>query len=105
MKHTIRIAQCGWHSDHAAETMDEVAIGIGVYWVEIDWHRIDDVCRVEFTADKDEFTVARMTMDVMGPVEIVYVNEQGEPLPGDPAVEPYPGNIGMVDGRTFAERP
>lgn len=80
----IRIAQRGWNRDRGAETAADVQVGVGVYWVEIDGVRIERVVRVEFVADEGEVTLPRLTIEVADGLEVVYVDGDGNPLPGDP---------------------
>lgn len=78
----IRVAQLGWELSNQADTIDDVKAGVGCYWVEIDGVRIDRVIRVEWVAANDEVTIPRLVVDVAGGMEIVYVDSDGEPLPG-----------------------
>lgn len=80
----IRIGQLGWDRDSPAETVDDVTLGIGVYWVEINGVRIERVMRAEVIARDDEFTVPRIVLDIADGVQIVYVDRDGDPLPGEP---------------------
>lgn len=82
MGHRIRVGQLGWVRDRAATTVEEVEGGIGCSWVEIDGHRFDGVVAVDYRADENEITVPVVTVEVIGAVEIVYVDDDGEPLPG-----------------------
>jgi hypothetical protein len=76
----IRIAMKGWSKFGPAETADEVRIGVGVPWVEVDGHRITEVVKAEIKTTEDGFQ--EVTVSLIGPVEIVYVGRDGEPLPG-----------------------
>jgi hypothetical protein len=80
----IRVAQEGWVDCVPAKTVDEVRVGIGCYWVEIDGVRIDKIVRAEFVAAEGEFSLPRLVIDVAAGMEIVYVDRNGEPLPGAP---------------------
>lgn len=80
MGHRIRLAQRGWDGDHAAETMDDVGAGIGLLWVEIDGHRFEGVVRADFTADKVDAMIPLLHLEIIGPVEIIYIGKDGQPL-------------------------
>lgn len=87
----IRVAQRGWNGSMPAETVEDVTAGIGCYWVEIDGVRIERVVRVEVVSDGQEVTVPRLVVDVCDGVQILYVDADGNPLPGDPvSVERIP---------------
>lgn len=81
MSHRVRIAQKGWKGSGPAESADDVAVGLGVLWVEIDGHRFEEVFEAQVVARHDEFTPgAALTFQLIGPVEIVYVGADGEEL-------------------------
>ena len=78
-------------------------MGIGCYWVEINGVRIERVVSVEFKAADDEFTTPRLIVDVADGFQIVYVDNNGEPLPGEP-VDATMLPEGPVDYRTMVSR-
>lgn len=96
----IRIAQKGWYGGSHAETAEDVAVGIGVLWVEIDGHRLADITSVSFRAARDEITMPILEVDVIGPVEIVYCDKDGNEL--GPTSEMRPGE--QFDATTIRER-
>lgn len=101
----IRIAQQGWAAVQAAKNLEEVKAGIRLPWVELDGVRLTDIASVEFSAGADEFGQARMTIELLGPVEIVYVGPDGEPL--GHGVEMTPGQaiaMGRFDHDAMHER-
>lgn len=79
-RHILRVAQVGWEGSQAAASYDEADAGIMVPWIEIDGHRLtsDVISGVEITMDHT-FTVPKVTFIAL--VEIVYVDQQGKPLP------------------------
>jgi len=79
--HRVRIAQEGWQQSEPARTVDEVQVGIGCWWVEIDGHRFDRVIAAQVCPADDEVTVPHMTLELLGSVEVVYVDRDGRPLP------------------------
>ena len=79
--HRVRVAQTGWNVDRPAETLDDVTTGLGVEWVEIDGHRFDRVISATVVASKDAVTLGPwLVVQVVGPVEIVYVDSAGAEL-------------------------
>lgn len=94
----IRIAQTGWAFDRPARSVDEVNAGFGLWWVEIDGVRVRSILRATVEAVKlgegpdgepvpMPITSPKLTLEILGPVEIVYVDETGEPLPASERVE------------------
>lgn len=100
----LRIAQRGWNGSQGAETADDVTIGIGCWWVEIDGVRIERIVRAEIVAADDEISIPRLILDVADGVQIVYVDADGEPLPGAP-VPVEPGDIPPLEDKVAIERP
>ena len=79
----IRIAQQGRSSDSIAESLDEFVAGYGVHWVEVDgvrWTAEQGLTEVDLRIAHDEFNGAVVTLHTFGPVEIVYLGVDGEPL-------------------------
>lgn len=102
----IRIAQKGWRGAEAAKTLEEVGVGVTLPWIELDGVRFTDIASVQFLATKDGFGEARMTVELLGSIEVVYLGADGEPLG---AVEMTPGQA-IAAGRIssdsgFHERP
>jgi hypothetical protein len=58
----IRIAQKGWRGAEQARTLEEVQVGVTLPWVELDGVRFTDIAGVEFSASKDGFGEARLTL-------------------------------------------
>ncbi len=81
MAHHIRIGTQGWNGKEAAKTADEAGAGIGARWLEIDGYRIPENAFVgaSLTVSDNEFTTPVVTL--IGTVEIVYVDNDGSPLP------------------------
>lgn len=103
----IRIAQRGWASVVPAKTVEEVNCGVGLPWVEIDGYRLDEVISANFTTEDDKFTDLRFTIRVTGPVEVVYVDRAGEPLPTDAKFVGEPVELiegGEIDFATLLPR-
>jgi hypothetical protein len=102
----IRIAQKGWRGAEQARTLEEVQVGVTLPWVELDGVRFTDIAGVEFSASKDGFGEARLTIDLLGSIEVVYVGPDGEDLG---AVEMTVGQMlaaGRIDAQTpFLNRP
>lgn len=93
----IRIAQVGWNFDRPARSVEEVNAGFGLWWVEIDGVRVKSILRAtveavklterpDGTTDVSPITSPTLTLEILGPVEIVYVDETGEPLPASERV-------------------
>lgn len=80
--HRVRIAQRGWHGAAPASHVDDVQVGVKLPWVELDGHRYDDLVSAAVRFADDEATLPELTLQVIGPVAIVYVDSDGEPLPG-----------------------
>lgn len=78
--HRVRIGQLGWNSDRAALTLDEVQCGIGVHWVEIDGQRYEHVVSAHVRAAKSQLTRATLVVQLVGPIELVYVDDDGNEL-------------------------
>lgn len=79
--HRVRIAQLGWDGHHPAESAEDVQVGIGIHWVEIDGHRFDAVLRARVVAAHDEITAGpTLVLQLIGPVEIVYVDSDGNEI-------------------------
>lgn len=87
----IRIAQRGWNRDQAATTLDEVAAGFDCLWVEIDGVRIPGTL-ISATPDvvAGEFNRTYITLEVLGRVELVYLDADGNELgTGDAEMQSY----------------
>jgi len=77
----IRLAMQGYGQRGPATTMDEVTCGIRVPWVELDGQRISkDLISAEFRASDDGPTRTLLTVEILGPVELVYTDAKGVPL-------------------------
>jgi len=57
------------------ETLDDVRFGAKIPWVELDGHRFEDLtgAQVNIRAGYDDATIASLTLDLVGPVEVVYL--------------------------------
>lgn len=97
-KHTLRIAQIGWGIDRAAGHVDEVSAGVRCMWIEIDGNRFDNLIEAHIKIRDNEFTTPVVTMEFAAPIEIVYTDSDGVPLPGN-VVEA--SSVGL-DGKTLA---
>lgn len=77
----IRIGQRGWDHDEGAASVAETGAGIGVAWVEVAGIRIpgDVISGVDWRADGSRFSAP--SVELIGRVEIIYVDEHGDPLP------------------------
>lgn len=73
----IRIAQKGWNVSSAAETPDEILVGVRCMWVEIDGCRITDVISANVRVADDSATAAVLETRVYGPIELVYLLADG----------------------------
>ncbi len=80
--HRVRIAQLGHAGDKIAEHTSEVVSGLRAMWVEIDGHRFRAIASAQVDIDQNAATIPRLCLDVIGPVEIVYTDNDGVPLPG-----------------------
>lgn len=102
----IRIAQQGWGHDGPAKSLEEVRAGVKLPWIELDGHRLSDIASVEFRAATTEFGMATMTVELLGPVEIVYIGADGQPL-GEPVPMTAAQAIaaGRIDYGAIVERP
>lgn len=102
----ITIAQQGWAGSTPAKSLEEVRAGVKLPWIELDGHRLSDIAAVAFRAAGDEFGKATMTVELLGPVEIVYVGENGQPL-GEPVTMTAAEAIaaGRIDYQAIVERP
>lgn len=91
--HKIRIATYGHARGGRAASVEEVTCGIRVPWVEIDGHRFDAITHAVIDFGKDDLASCEVTLGVIGPVEVVYVDAEGDPLPGAPSplVDPATG--------------
>jgi hypothetical protein len=81
MAHKVRLAQRGWHHESAAKTAEEVEVGVDLLWVEIDGHRFSDVVSAEYRI-AEGVNVPVITVEVIGPVEIVYLDKDGNEFEG-----------------------
>lgn len=80
----LRIAMRGWQGAEEATHVDEAAVGLGVWWVEVDGVRVPEVISASFRAADEEFNEATVTLKLPARVQLVYVDGNGDPLPGDP---------------------
>lgn len=76
----IRIAQKAWKGMQHATEMGPDVVGLDLMWVEIDGHRIDWVHAAEIRAASREFSVPEITVAIIGTVEIVYVDKDGNEI-------------------------
>lgn len=102
----ITIAQQGWAGSQAAKSLEEVRVGLKLPWIELDGVRLTDITAVEFRAAADEFSTASMTVELLGPVEVVYVDKDGQPL-GEPVTMTAAEAIaaGRIDHTSMIDRP
>lgn len=103
--HRVRIAQEGWQSSWPASRQEDVSIGMMLPWVEIDGLRLHRVSSAEVRFAPDGFTVPQLVVNIIGTVEVVYVDEHGEPLPGETLTVSPDAVMGTYDGGTIRERP
>jgi hypothetical protein len=89
-------------------SLDEVAVGVRCMWVELDGHRIDAIISATFTAsvNPDDLASCHLTLDVLGPVELVYVNRDGDIIPGTEEIpaDHAPILLGEMNHRTMVPR-
>lgn len=85
----ISVGTRGWNGDCPATSVDEVDSGLGIDWVEVDGQRIKDVVSVRLEIVKG-FASPVISVELLGPLTLTYLDEQGEPLPGAPV--PIAGN-------------
>lgn len=79
----IRIAQKGITADSGtARSLKEVVAGVAMQWIELDGHRFSDVISADLKIGPDEFMKTRLELEIHGPVELVYVDHEGEELGG-----------------------
>lgn len=97
----LRIAQRGWNGSQPARTLDEVGIGLQCLWIELGGVRCENVAEVEFAA-RNAFTTPRVTLEWIGPVEIVYVGADGQILGSQFA---DPADIGTLNADAETPRP
>ena len=73
----------GWGARGPAENSDEIVAGVRLPWIELDGHRISDgVVSAEFVASKEDISRCKLTLEIMGPIEIVYIDKDGHLFPG-----------------------
>lgn len=100
----IRIAQQGRCQSRPAETLDEVVAGVGCYWVEVDGVRLTaadhGLVSAQFAASGGEFSVPSLLLSVVGPVEVVYLDGDGNEL----GAEPMPDFAGVLDSQSAVVR-
>lgn len=97
--HKVRIATYGYRAGSGrAETLDEVTHGIRIPWVEIDGHRFDAITHAVIDLGKDDVTSVEVTVAVIGPVELVYVDADGNELGAAPLFDPETGCGATLDG-------
>lgn len=99
----IRIAQKAACNGGNCESMDDVIAGYAMPWIELDGHRITDVAAATFTAGRGEIQGVTLTLDAIGPVQLVYIDHDGNEI-GE-VEHPDPGAIGRIDSATVIERP
>ena len=100
----IRVAQQGRTIDSPAETLDEVIAGFRCMWVEIDGVRLTaedhGLVSFSFTARNGEVTIPEVVLRLVGPVEVVYLDGDGNEL----GAEPFPDFAGTLGGDSLVRR-
>jgi len=93
----VRIAMLGVGDGTVAETVEDVTIGVKVPWVELDGHRFEDIVAATFEAAGDGISTCRLVLEPIGRVELVYVDHDGDPLPGNAETVDDPTSLGRLD--------
>lgn len=78
--HHVKVGTRAWGFDSSASNADDVRLGVGAEWVEIDGHRFEGVVAAEVVVDTDRFVVPVVTLRLVGPVEIAYLDDAGEQI-------------------------
>lgn len=85
------------------ESMDDVRAGIKMPWVELDGHRFEDLAEARIEMASNGALRTYVTFQFIGPVEIVYVDRDGNEIssiPVDGGVLPE-----VIDRHTYMEVP
>lgn len=75
----IRIAQRAWATNRAAENADEMTAAVRVEWIDVAGVMLppDRVVSATVTADAG---IQRITVELIGPAEFVYLDADGDPV-------------------------
>lgn len=78
----IRIAQLAWDGASAADEITPSTVGLNLPWVEIDGHRITDLfgASIAVGAERGQIGVPHLTIDLIGTVELVYLDKDGNEI-------------------------
>jgi hypothetical protein len=74
----IRIATLGWQGARAARYREDVAVGIGPQWVELDGVRTTDVIGAKVEVAEGDGTV--VTLTIAAAAEMILVDADGKEL-------------------------